>query len=108
MNTALRMKHKWIPMLSLVYLAIPILLFLSFWIKPVFSIPLIARLLYSLIKTHQTANPFQLEKTTQGKDHTHISQSCLFGCCSRHRRFCLAKSLGSYVSQRALSGFGAA
>ena len=68
MNTALRMKHKWIPMLSLVYLAIPVLLFLSFWIKPVFSIPLIALILYSLIKTNQNTNPFQLEKTnSKGK-----------------------------------------
>ena len=68
MNIALRTKTKWIPMLSLVYLAIPVLLFLSFWIKPLFSVPLIALILYSLFRTYQSANPFHLEQTsTKGK-----------------------------------------
>ncbi|MDD4311182.1 MAG: hypothetical protein PHW41_01725 [Eubacteriales bacterium] len=68
MNIALRTKTKWIPTLSLVYLAIPVLLFLSFWIKPLVSVPLIALILYSLFRTYQNTNPFQLEKpSAKGK-----------------------------------------
>ena len=91
MNTALRMKNKWIPMLSLVYLAIPVLLFLSFWIKPVFSIPLIALILYSLIKTNQNANPFQLEKTTS-KGKIILILAILFG-------WVLLSGIGGFVWQ---------
>lgn len=91
MNTALRMKNKWIPMLSLVYLAIPVLLFLSFWIKPVFSIPLIALILYSLIKTNQNANPFQLEKTNS-KGKIILILAILFG-------WVLLSGIGGFVWQ---------
>ena len=91
MSTALRMKNKWIPMLSLVYLAIPVLLFLSFWIKPVFSIPLIALILYSLIKTNRNTNPFQLEKTNS-KGKIILILAILFG-------WVLLSGIGGFVWQ---------
>lgn len=61
MNVTSNAKSKWIPTVSLVYLSLPILLFLAYWIKPLISIPVIALFLYSLFQTYRNTNPFQLE-----------------------------------------------
>lgn len=61
MNTTSSTGNKLIPALSLVYLSIPLLLFLSSWIKLAISVPLILLLLYSLIQTYRNAEPLQLE-----------------------------------------------
>ena len=66
MNVNSNAKSKWIPTASLVYLSIPILLFLAYWIKPLISIPVIALFLFSLFRTYRNTNSFQLNFNRSG------------------------------------------
>ncbi len=68
MNAMPGAKSKLIPTISLVYLSIPILLFLIYWIKPLISIPIIALFLFSFYQTYRNEEPFQLSfKNTKAK-----------------------------------------
>ena len=60
MNVTSNAKRKWIPTVSLVYLSLPILLFMAYWIKPLISVPVIALFLFGLYQTYRNTNPFQL------------------------------------------------
>lgn len=68
MNAMPGAKSKLIPTISLVYLSVPILLFLIYWIKPLISVPIIALFLYSFYLTYRNESPFQLSfKNTKTK-----------------------------------------
>ena len=66
MNVTSNAKRKWIPTVSLVYLSLPILLFLAYWIKPLISVPVIALFLFGLYQTYRNTNPFQLNGKHSG------------------------------------------
>ena len=73
MNVTRNAKSKWIPTVSLVYLSLPILLFLIYWIKPLISVPVIALFLFGLYQTYRNTNPFKLDVSRSGVTITIIA-----------------------------------